>query len=144
MINTDGDGAGAAQSAELESFAPPELTQPASSEVGPVAARSAVTGRHYERAEEGPVHLEHARKLREHRARNTELNLRRWFGYILLGALIGVPTFVNIVFVIYLTKNDWHIDALTLQAWLVSAAAEVLGLVGVVVKYLFSPDAVPR
>jgi hypothetical protein len=143
--SSDGDGARpVTPPAALDPSAPSEPTQPASSEVGADTARSAVAGRHRDRAEEGAVHLEHARQLREHRARNTDLNLRRWFGYILLVTLISVPTFVNIMFVIYMVKNDWHVDALALQVWLASAAAEVFGLARVVVKYLFSPDTAPR
>lgn len=89
-------------------------------------------------------HLERSRQLREHRARNTELNLRRVFGYVLLGAVVLVLTVVNVVFVIYLVKNDWHVDGTTIQVWLGATVVQVIGLAGVVVKYLFSADAAPR
>lgn len=145
MRNRDGDGARpVAQSAEPEPPTPPEPTQPASSEVGAVTARSAITGRHHERAHEGPVHLEQSRQLSEHRARKTELNLRRVFGYGLLLAVIAEIMFLNVVFVIYAAKNDWHIDGTTIQVWLGATVVQVIGLAGVVVKYLFSADAAPR
>ncbi len=122
---------------------PPESTQPASSEVGPVTARSVISGRHHEPADEMP-HLERSRQLSEHRARKTELNLRRVFGYILLCALVLQIAVVDIVFVIYVVKNDWHIEGTTMQVWLGAAVVQVIGLAGVVVKYLFSADAAPR
>lgn len=96
------------------------------------------------RAEEGPIHLENARQLNEHHARKTELNLRRVFGYGLLGAVILQLAVINVVFVIYAVKNDWHIDGTTVQVWFVGSVVQVIGLAGVVVKYLFSSDAAPR
>jgi hypothetical protein len=145
VINTDGDGASVTQPAGLEPPLLPEPTpQPASSEVGAATARSVITGRHHERAHEGPVHLEQSRQLSEHRARKTELNLRRVFGYGLLLAVVAEIIFLNAVFVIYATKNDWHIDGTTIQVWLGATVVQVVGLAGVVVKYLFSADAAPR
>lgn len=145
MINPDGDGAGpVTQPVAPELLPPPEPTQPASSEVGADTALSAVSGRHHERAHEGPVHLENARQLGEHRARKTELNLRRVFGYGLLGIVVLKIVAADVVFLIYAAKSDWHIDGTTMQVWLGATVVEVIGLAGVVVKYLFSPDAAPR
>lgn len=145
MSNPDGNGAKPlTQPAAPEPAPAPEPAQTASSEVGAPAARSAITGRHHKRAREESANLELDGQINEHRARKTELNLRRVFGYVLLGAVVAEIIFVNALFVFYLTKNDWHVDGTTIQVWLGASFAEVVGLVGVVVKYLFSPDAAPR
>ncbi|MGH4009229.1 MAG: hypothetical protein ACRDTH_13920 [Pseudonocardiaceae bacterium] len=65
-------------------------------------------------------------------------------GAAALGALVQALTVVNVVFVIYLVKNDWHVDGTTIQVWLGATVVQVVGLAGVVVKYLFSADAAPR
>ncbi len=148
MSGSDGNGAQpaaqpAAEPAAPEPPPPPEPAQPAASEVGDVTARSAITGRHHERVDDMP-HLEHARQLNEHRARKTELNLRRVFGYLLLCVLVLQIATADVVFAIYAAKNDWRIDGATMQVWLGAVVVQVVGLVWVVVKYLFSPDAAPR
>jgi hypothetical protein len=80
------------------------------------------------------------------RSRSTQFTspVSRVFGYVLLGALVLQIAVVGVVFVAYMVKNDWRVEGTIMQVWLGAAVMQVIGLAGVVIKYLFSADAAPR
>ena len=128
----------------LGEFEPPAVGEvAAASDVGPDSASGTIRGRHRRRAAT-TRQIAQARELDEFQARRAEIKLRSRFGYVLLGLLVGQVAIADVVFVVFGSVNGWRIDGTTMQVWLGAAVVQVIGLVFVVVKYLFSAEAAPR
>lgn len=88
--------------------------------------------------------LDAASELDEYNARLDEIKLRRGYGKALLIVLCVQLGLVDLALVAYGVATQGNFDATVLQVFIGGTVVEVVGLVWVVVKYLFSPETAPR
>jgi hypothetical protein len=67
-----------------------------------------------------------------------DIQLKRKYANVLLWMMGGQLTVANIVFVVYAwAGTDWHIETGVIQVWLAATVVQIIGVVLVVVRYLF-------
>jgi hypothetical protein len=114
----------------------------AASEVGTDVAQAAALGRQ-KRPARSEWAMEREGRQNELHARRDELELKKavapWL-FVALGTQLGLA---NAIFLLYCIVNGFKIDPGVMQVWLSAAVVQVLGLVWIVVRYLFSATAAP-
>lgn len=119
---------------------PPQPPEPAgaSSDVGQEAAARQVQGK-----EAVPARSDADLRAFRRSTTRQRINFRKIYGRVLLGALIVQLLVGDAVFIAYAVGNAWHIPAEAIIAWLTATVVQVVGLVYVIVRYLFSAEGDP-
>jgi hypothetical protein len=72
------------------------------------------------------------------RGKQQDIELKRRYGRVLLWMLGSQLVVADGVFIAYAwAGSDWHIESGVIQAWLAATVVQVMGVVLVVVRYLF-------
>ena len=84
-----------------------------------------------------------AQRRRREKAADDVRKLRRAYAITLLGALFVQIVVADGVFYLYGNGNQWHIPPEAISAWLGATVIEVIGVVIVITRFLFSKDSFP-
>lgn len=68
-----------------------------------------------------------------------DIDLKKKYADWLLGAVIGQLVLANAVFIAYAwAGKGWDLDAVVIDVWLAATLVQVVGVVAIVTRYLFS------
>lgn len=110
------------------------------SDTGPDAAAAAISGKPTNEVGDSRD-LPRKNAKTKAAAADDKRKLRRAYGWGLF-AVLGVQlSAADTAFFIFGWKNDWHFSAGVMEVWLSAAVVQVISLVYVIVRYLFSPDS---
>jgi hypothetical protein len=71
------------------------------------------------------------------RDKKQDLELKAIYGYLLLALVLLQIVVADVIFIVYARHKKWDVDPNVMKFWLAATVVEVIGMVTIVVRYLF-------